>query len=224
MILTVDLLAQFDALIDKVESPYFTDGEKLIFLNMAQNALLKEIVDDRILDRRTNGQGAVKLEDNEIISKYLSSLYAPGISGTMLAINRLTYAEIEASPDMGGREVYYVMSMRLSRDGTNYSGAKNVAYHRLNSVLDNAKQYPKDCRPIFTLGDTFLDIYPRNAQYLYIVDILRVPLKISLAQDCDLDQILAGELVARAAEYAGIAMRDNQLVQATNMETTQKQI
>ena len=130
------------------------------------------------------------------------------VDGTILVPGILTNSELEAAT---GRSVYGISSLLLQGSGSDLF--RPVKWRR---NAEHAKQVsmaffaPDPCNFTFTIESDGYRLYPSDEQFRYSLIAICYPVDVSIDSnvDSEFDESLATVIAYKAAELAGISIRD----------------
>lgn len=178
---SVELYRDWQILLDKYESPYFTDEEFNALANKGQLEVVTDIFYDRF-EKLSNpyrkdahlGEPRYGWENTQVEGYDLAPLTIP-VTKTATG-GQLTYADIEA--DLSGNKLYHVGQVGVSYDGTTFERARWVRHNDYESLQDNYFKRASQAKPIVRFYDTYMQVEPaadvtvRTAVLRYPTDIV----------------------------------------------------
>ena len=207
----------FDIIQDKSDSAYFTDSEKEVFLNRAQDKFVR----DRLYQVSNPSQQNVQQP-----SLTVSSLEEE--SAGLSLIRTIKYSNLDITSDANGfisnsslnslldstsgqpnNSYMYVLGLRLT------SGDVLLKYTRLNDfskLQQNSFKSATDSYPQYTLGFNGLQTWPQNTKTCKI-DLVKTPRAMSIGSSIssELPEETHDYIMAIALADAGIAIREPEL-------------
>jgi len=226
----------FDLICDKVGSPYFTSSEKSEFVNLAQFSVL----DNLLFPLKEREQNRKNTDIFDFSYEYamrqgLQALFCT-INHAPAAADYATYTEIEGDINTAysitGSKIYKIVNIYLPENVVSPSsffsckfvptinGSKNI----YQNLLFGGATSPK--YGIYTVTNSQISWIPSlDAADEIKIDCIRRPKAFSIAtsQTVELDNIWHPEVLYRATQLAGIAMREAEFYQMTNLEQTKEQ-
>jgi hypothetical protein len=230
----------FDLICDKVGSDYFSDPEKESFINLAQYS----VIDGLLFPQRRNQEK----KDNDVFEFSYQNSMVQGLSQlhlilavaiespqtalfSELSTRILADYEVAADP-------YKIISVTLPTDvvgGLPQWNAKFVGTQRgSNSIYKNLRFGKNtDVRyATYTIRQHLSSAEDREIFWsapLVLADEISVelirtpaPFDISSSQTCEVDAIYHPEILFRALQLAGIAIRESEFYEMTNIEQTKE--
>lgn len=214
---TQECVNYFLVLQDKYGSPAVEESEVVNFLNHAINEYLNRIFPD-------NQGAAVNFEQDKNITANIQPLIFEFDVSTA-ASGLLTTAALNAALVTAGAEVgatsFRVDSIGLTSAGKTYP----VKYLRGNERWAFARNFfkkPLLTRPKFEFVTTGFQIYPAGVQAL-TVSVVKKPkiLALSPVINPELEDYVMFNIIAIALQLAGVATRDEEIIQDIRNITVQ---
>lgn len=224
------MLDLFDILQDKSNEPYFTNEEKLILLNSAQNTFLSEYMEN-------NFPGGIGITERGFISARSientlgnSDILKPLIVANMQEINgsgdklmtnsngRVSETDINTAithNSGSSTPVLKLLSLALvSGGGSTLSSVKYNRHNDLFKSINNGFLTPTTTEPIYVIDGNGYIVYP-NAVHELDMSVLRYPVDMVFVSegsgsnvDCELDEQVHERILAIALEMVGISTRE----------------
>lgn len=202
-----EMLSLFDLLQDKVNDPYFTDSEKYEYLNDAQTDYVNQYLG---LDDGGGKEKPPKLGINDIVESALRTIIEQ-VTLTTSTAGLLTDAAIKTA--VASDDWILVMDMyTVAGDSVNYVERKNVPY-----ILKMEFAAPTTDYPIYNISAAGIQLYPKETISDLDVWVLRDPLKIGAAQDCELPSFVHSKIVAMALQKTGYVTEDEAMTMIENV-------
>lgn len=197
-------LQVFDVIQDKYGAPYFPDDWKLKLLNMAQYEVLNRMIPDTL-------GGEVNVEFDENVFQNIKSLVyeitgTPDGSGT-ITNGILTSAVRTASGDTDAT-VFRILNVT-------YPGGLPTKYVRFNNYLQYQNNFFKkssDSNPLYTLTAAGIKIFPITTS-LATLTVIKTPKILIAGNTPDFDDYVMNQVILQALKLAGVAVRDEELIQ-----------
>jgi hypothetical protein len=226
----------FDLICDKVGSPYFTSSEKSEFVNLAQFSVL----DNLLFPLKEREQNRKNTDIFDFSYEYamrqgMQPLFC-SVTATITTSTTVTYTAIETAINTAysitSSKVYKIVNIYLPEDvlaPTTYFSCKYVpTLNGSRAIYENllfggatSSNYG-----IYTNTNSSVSWIPALVNPDEIkIDCIRQPRAFSIAtsQTVELDNIWHPEVLYRATQLAGIAMREADFYQMTNLEQTKEQ-
>ena len=230
----------FDLICDKVGSDYFSDPEKESFINLAQYS----VIDGLLFPQRRNQEK----KDNDVFEFSYQNSMVQGLSQLHLILTvaiespqTVLFSELSTAI-LGDYEVtadpYKIINVTLPTDvvgGVPQWNAKFVGTQLgSNSIYKNLRFGKNtDVRyATYTIRQNYgsaedREIFwsaPLVAADEISVELIRTPapFDISSSQTCEVDAIYHPEILFRALQLAGIAIRESEFYEMTNIEQTKE--
>lgn len=200
-----EMLNWFDILQDKYASPYFTDDEKLLFLNRAQFGYISQFFPEN--DDRVNFE-----MDSNTLQKiapliYESDPFTMSSSGVVSKSNILS--DLQSKSADASCEIYKVISIEYSKAGRRFPC--KVMRHNDKAIFeDNYFKRPKQTAPKCLFQNGNIQFRPLDTYASIYITTLKTPRLLALSPDVnsELPSDTHNEIVARALEFAGFASRE----------------
>ena len=209
--------SRFDLICDKVGSPYFTNSEKESFIMTAQYS----IIDELMFPKRRNQEK----KDQDVFGFQYQNSMLQGLQKLRVVTNPLspsvgfvTFTTITSAPN-NNPTIYKIINFSLEEDGQLYNARYVPSLVSTKSIYANL-QFGKTSAKygIYTVGNDRIDFQP--AADAVAVEYIRVPASFSIGSNvtCEVDPIYHNEILFRALQLAGIAIRENDFYQAVSIE------
>jgi hypothetical protein len=230
----------FDLICDKVGSDYFSDPEKESFINLAQYS----VIDGLLFPQRRNQEK----KDNDVFEFSYQNSMVQGLSQLHLILTvaiespqTVLFSELSTAI-LGDYEVtadpYKIINVTLPTDvvgGVPQWNAKFVGTQLgSNSIYKNLRFGKNtDVRyATYTIRQHLGSAEDREIFWSaplvlaedISVELIRTPapFDISSSQTCEVDAIYHPEILFRALQLAGIAIRESEFYEMTNIEQTKE--
>lgn len=212
---TVEKLEWFDILQDKFGSPYFTEAEKLMFLNRASLEYVKTLFPD-------NEGGLLNIETDWNVLQNVHPLVFELSEDTQDTNGRISRSDIltdtrTVSGDVTC-EIFKVLSVEFKR-GSDRFPCKFLRHNDKAEFERNYFKKPDFDNPRVLFQNNNLQFRPIDTLVKVYITVLKTPkILTSSAVDTDLPESTHNEIVAYALQFAGVASRDEVL---STMNSTQ---
>lgn len=207
---SVELHEYFDLLLDKQGSPYFTDDNKDMFLNMAQLEYVKRLLP-------SNEGGIVNAEETQLVFNNIYTLVYEVSCGTMngSGLIPVTTAQTALNAASSGTDpLMYVLNVSL--------GGLPVLYTRHNDWYEferNAFKQGTAENPRYRYNNVNFVFSPVNTTDLVSMSLLKTPRNVVLnSVDSELPAHTHKSLVELAVELASVAIREGDLAQLNSLQ------
>jgi len=200
-----EMISLFDLVQDKVDEIYYTDAEKVEFLNASQNLLIENIVYSRDEDE---GIDASKQKEN-----ILKPLRKKDTVITMAVVGNPTDAELDTA--CGGTLLHLEAIKREDNNTGTYYPCRWVREGERDAFADNTFKAPSATRPTYLLdlNGVFIEPIPTEAGQRVKVSTIRFPVAmVSPGTSCELIVGVHEQIVAGALAIAGIASKDDSIL------------
>lgn len=200
---TAAAISEFDLLLDKVGSPYFTDAEKLIFLNKAQLEVLSRMVPDSV-------GGVVNFEFDENtqanVAPLIYKITATPSSGVVTKSTLNT--ALQAASSDAGTTVFRVGAVNVVSNG---KSVKFTRHNNINAFVDNTFKSPTLDEPRYTVTATSYTILPTSVGQVAFT-VLKTPRVMTLVNSPDWDDYMMNQVINVAVKLAAVPLRDGELI------------
>lgn len=208
MITWQNLHTTFGRIIDEAQTFDFTPEMMDDFLNQAQLWLFKKLYSP---DARNASQSGVDayLESNQKLAEYLSPFIQP-ITG--FASNVIEKSIVSGAL---GREVFTLSGIEVKYENHEFVPVKWKSYAEVQMQQRLPFFTPDVCQPVVTINETGYVLYP-SGDVEYRANALVYPVKINYISliDSEFGEIFANVLPYKAAQLAGISIRDKEFAQS----------
>jgi hypothetical protein len=200
---TVAAISEFDLLLDKAGSPYFTDAEKLVFLNKAQLEVLNRMVPDSV-------GGVVNFEFDENTQANVAPLiYKVTVTPSSGIVNKSTLnTTLQTASSDGGSTVFRVGAVNIVSNG---KSVKFTRHNNINAFIDNIYKAPTLDEPRYTVTATNYTILPTSVGQVAFT-VLKTPKVMTLANSPDWDDYVMNQVINVAVKLAAIPLRDGEIL------------
>jgi hypothetical protein len=200
---TVAAISEFDLLLDKSGSPYFTDAEKLVFLNKAQLEVLNRLVPDSL-------GGVVNFEFDENVAATIAPLtykITATPSSGIVSKSTLNTALQAASAD-AGTTVFRVGAVNIVSNG---KPVKFTRHNNINAYIDNVFKAPSESEPRYTVTASSYIIYPTSVGQVAFT-VLKMPRVMTLVNSPDWDDYVMNQVINQAVKIAAVPLHDGETI------------
>ncbi len=213
---TAQALLIFDVLQDQYGAPYFTDTQKLIFLNSAQLEVLNRLCPDTL-------GGNINVEFDQNVYENIRPLVYDvdssigTVSGSSFVVTRgevLTLLRV-ASSDFNC-DIFRILNVsRVST--TNPADLTPIKYTKLNNIstyLTNVFKTPivSDLRYTETSSDFRIFPAPTGSFYIKFF-LIKTPRILDTGNSPEFGDYVMNQVILQALKLAGIAVSDTQEIQ-----------
>jgi hypothetical protein len=206
---TPQLLEFFDILQDKYGSPYFTEDEKLLFLNNATVAYIDSFFPT---NEEAPGDAEINWSTEQELAPLIFTL--PEITESVtggITVDEATTALRTLSADTEC-SIYRILRVGVLRAGEYYK----VRIARHNDILEFQNNYfkkPTTTNARYTLENGLYQFYPTDQIGQIQLTVLKSPKPLALSPQVDPELPLSAHLkiLAIGLEFAGVASRDDVL-------------
>lgn len=207
----------FDILQDKYQSPYFTDDEKDIFLNIAQLEYINSFIDD--------GEGINdSVERNSFIFTSFSPLVYSIKNGLSMDSNgNVTIANITTELNLlsGDTSPYlYILNCGIG-SGSNVLEANYVRHNDIYRLQQNDFKRASTTNPQYSVDNQGLVFKPVDITANVIITVLKEPKKMTISApsvNSELNSNCHNTIVAIAIDLAGVATREEALISLNQIQ------
>ncbi len=211
---TVQMIEWFDILQDKFGSPYFTEDEKLLFLNRGSLEYVKATFPD-------NEGGILNLESDWNVLQNVAPLVFELSETSMDAVGKLTLATITTSlRTISGDatcDIFKVLAVEFKR-GIDRFPCKFLRHNDKAEFERNYFKKPDFDNPRVLFQNANLQFRPIDTLVKVYITALKTPKVLTLVVNSDLPISTHNEIVAYALQFAGVASRDEILAQMNMMQ------
>lgn len=215
----------FDDLVDKADSPYFTNAEKERLMTNAQQALVDKFVFDLLKPTINSGERPASvgssLESQSAGLEVLEPLILDDLLVTSSASGVITRAQIKAAITTEiSQSVDYIVILALGKDIGEDSPypVRFVRQNDFNKFQNNSFKSSSSNDPQYKISRDKLKVYPAGAEDYYIT-LIKYPLDVVYDAetpannvDFELPSFLHDEIIRVALVESGVATRDEALV------------
>lgn len=204
----------FDIIQDKYSAAYFTETEKDMLFNHAQQLYVNEMLPD-------NQGGIVNIEHSSLIETNAQPLIYNLTGLNMDSEGKIANSTLQTDLNtLSGdtKPVRAILAVYFEKDGETFP----ISYTRYN---DYAKMEPNHFKKAsaskvkYLLESNGLLVRPIDETLDITVSVLKSPRRVSInpVVDCELPEHTHNYIVAIAIESAGVASRDEALVQLNSV-------
>lgn len=206
----VEMLNWFDLLQDKYGTPYFTDDEKVEFVNRAQTEFVNQFLPD------TN-EDSVNVELNSETLHKLRPLIFELSEDTMDTSGKITEADITTNLQTisgeGSASFIRILSIEIKKLGKKQQ-AKLLRHNDKAAFEQNVFKKPAYGNYKFLFQNNSIQFRPTDTAAKIYFTVLKTPINVvNPGTSCQLPQDTHNEIVAIALEFAGYASREEILTQ-----------
>ena len=211
-----DMHNWFNQLQDKYGSPYFSDDMIDLFLNRAQIEYLNTVFPD-------NEGGVANIEQTQLITENFDTLVYETTSPLyMNASGMVSRATIQTrlNSETGSTEGWrHILNVSADQSGIRL----DVKFRRHNDFYRlerNTFKIDDQDKMVYRLESRGLLFTPINVQTKLYFTLMKLPKPVSLSGSIssELPAYTHNEIVAIAVDFAGIASRDEALIQLNQLQ------
>lgn len=206
-------LQWFDILQDQFGSPYFTDTEKLFFLNRGQYEYVKNLFPD-------NEGGLVNVELDWNILQNIAPLVwetSEMVMSTSGVVTRTALlANLQAISGDATADIFRLLGVEV-RKGNDKQPAKIIRHNDRSAFETNYFKKPSFTNFRYLLQNNGYKFKPIDTTSRIAFTVVKTPISMALSPlvQCELPTSTHNEIVAYGLQFAGIASRD-EILQALN--------
>lgn len=212
----------FSLIQDKFNAPYFIDTEIDEFLNAGQEAFINDIywneLQPSLFSQETGKQVLTPIESTSKGTEIFSPLFVEDIPVTSDANGLISNSAIEtalntAVGDTGHEHMFTVLLLK-SDPSLGVRKCRFVRHNDYGRFKDNVLKAASERNPIYRINRKGILVDPAGVSN-FLITVIKKPIKLSIVNsvDCELPTPVHRDIVAYAAELAGIASRDQILMQ-----------
>lgn len=208
---TQELLDFFDILQDKYGTPYFTEDEKLLFLNNATIEYLNSLFPTRE-DQREDTDVEINWNALQDISPLIFTASDLLMSSSGIISRADLNTAIQNVSGDGDAEVFKILSVEMRKSGNRFP-IRSMRHNDKLAFETNYFKKPTVDYPRYTLENNNLQFRPTDQIGRVAVTVVKTPKRLSIdpVVDPELPSSVHNQLVAIGLEFAGIASRDDVL-------------
>jgi hypothetical protein len=209
----------FNRLLDKFGSPNVIDAEIIDYINLGINEQLNRLFPD-------SQGGVVNFEfDSNTVANIQPLIYTlTGISMNGSGIVTNTTLNTALSTATGASDTYFrIGSIGLTNASNNYP-VKYLKQNNRWSFERNSFKKPSVTKPRFTLIASGLQFFPISTSTPLTINVIKKPKVLTssdLASDMEFSDYNCYSIIALALKAAGIAVRDDQMLEDVRMTALQ---
>ena len=201
----------FDFLVDKADSPYFTDAEKESVFDNAQQSLVNKYVFDYINPARATGSDTKSIESRSEISTILSPLIIEDLQLASSSSGKITRVSIDqAINDAVSESESYMTILSLAKDEAPFLPITKVRHNDYYKLQSNSFKAGSSTNLQYRESRTGITIIPSGAAY-YLASVIKYPRKMSGETEFELPELVHDEIVLMALVKSSVATRDQAL-------------
>jgi len=214
---TQEMLDWFDILQDKYASPYFTEDEKLTFLNRAIYTFIEQYFPD--------GGLGLNFELDSNTEQKLWSLIFECSSTSMDSNGTLDKADLVSDLQTISGDatagIYKIISVEFAKSGRRYP-CKYMRHNDKTAFENNYFKKPSYKEPKYLFQNGLLQFRPLDTSADIYITVIKTPLTLGLSPtvNSDLPEDTHNDIVAIALEFAGVASREEILGELTAKGST----
>lgn len=228
--MTIDeMITLFDIIQDKYNSAYYTNSEKVKFLNLAQNLFINESVFGINADEKRLGEVpfvASSIEPTTINTSLVEPLIISDINLTADANGDVLFSDIETginAETSSNEKLMYILAVYEDQDGEDIY-IRFVRHNDLYKHNQNEFKKPTVTEKVYRVSKGKITIYPKGTHSVYLnvlkspVDMVYVAVSDPGNVSCELPYFTHNEVLAIALEISGIATRDQALLDVRQLK------
>lgn len=208
----VEMHQWFDQLEDKVDSIYFNEFEKDLFINRAIQIFINNIINKFTEDREGRFVISSALEESLNVSEVLKPLMLLDLPVVTDVTGVVTDAEIVTAieTEVGDEAAYLHVLSVVTAAGLPVKFVRENDYHKFQQ---NDFKVAIDLFPQYRIGYGGVFIAPVGVAN-YAISVIKEPKKVnySTLDSTDLPETTHDYIMASALELAGLASRDEALL------------
>ena len=217
----IELHNRFSIILDKEGAPDLIDSEFTALVNTAQLAVVKDIVEGELKNKKAVEMPAHAFENVSHLSERIAPLISSITTLTTDADGRIQYADING---LLSTVFYHIANIARLESGVYYPCRFVRHNDRYKHELNSFKK-PTITKPIVMKFADYLQILPDTASIGVNMVTIRTPKDINFDEDTpgnnidpELPDNTMQEVLFRALTLAAISIREPQLYQATVAE------
>jgi hypothetical protein len=203
-------LQWFDILQDQFGSPYFTDAEKLLFLNRGQWEYVKNLFPG-------NEGGIINIETNsdvwENVAPLMWKLSDEVVSSTGLITYDALTTNLRSISGDATTDIFKLLKIGYKK-GQKIGQVKVMRHNDEYAFVENFFKKPSAKSFRYDLENNSIKISPIDQTARIMVTVLKSPRQMALTPsvvNTDLPSSTHNEIVAYGLQFAGVASRDEVL-------------
>jgi hypothetical protein len=216
----IEMLSWFDIISDKESSPYFSDAEKLQFLNVAQDDYVNELVFSVYLPTLSNREGPARVysaaESSSSGLEILEPLLVPELTLPSSEGGEITRTQINAAINtaVGHPSTYVAIDSVSKIVGSASIPVRFVRHNDFYAFQSNVFKAASANQPQYRLFKDKLQILPIGVAN-YKLSVVKRPRRMVFDLvtpgnnvSCELPEVAHNKIVSIALEHAFKATRD----------------
>lgn len=211
---TLEAITKLDLLLDKYGSPYFTQDEKINFLNMAQLEFLNRLFPD-------SSGGVVNFEFDNNVAQTIKPLlynvdltnsqYSNTVNGTSVSTSQLQTA-LGITVGDGAARVFRIASVGIYVSDVLFTPVKYTKHNDYFKNLNNTFKQPTTAKPVYTETAIGINILPQTTAIIRVV-VVKYPKLLTAGNSPELGDYEMNQIITIAAQLASVGLRDPELLQ-----------
>lgn len=210
----------FNRLLDTYASPSVTDAEAVDYINIGINEQLNRLFPDN-----QGGEVNFEFDSNTIanIQPLIYTLTSISMNTSGIVTNAVINTALATAAGDGSATYFRIGSIGLTSASTTYP----VKYIRQNNRWTferNVFKRPTVSKPRFTLVASGLQFYPISTSTPLTINVIKKPKVLTtsdLANQMEFSDYNSYNAIALALKAAGIAVRDDQMLEDVRMTALQ---
>lgn len=213
----------FDLICDKVGSPYFSNSEKERFIMLAQYSIIDELLFPKRRNQEKKDKDIFEFAYQNSMVQGLQPLHVYGNVG-IVSSTTTTYAAITTALSATPYKVINVFLPNDTLAATPEHPAKFVASLQSSKKIYSNLRFGKNTSVTTATYSIEDDVIKWSAPITTAdevgVEFIKVPASFSIGSNvtCEVDPVYHNDILFRALQLAGIAVREEMLYQAANLE------
>lgn len=211
---TLEAIDKLDLLLDKYGSPYFTQTEKLNFLNMAQLEALNRMIPDSVggvvnfdLDRNT------LTNINQLIYHFSISPDQTTADGVRIFYSSLL-TQVRSQSGQPSATINRIMNLSVITSLNPYieEPIKYIQQNKIAATTVNTFKRPTSTNRVYYLEGSNIRCVPTITSQVKVI-LIKDPVIMTAAVNPEWGDYMMNQIISIAAQMASIGLRDPELLQ-----------